>query len=117
MIPIARMRAACPVAAVTARSSRPSNATTGHLSTIASTVAALQAASSLSTAATAENRPEQCDDGINDASYGGCTPQCKLAPHCGDGLLNGPEECDDNDRNGLDGICTSWCKKLVYVPL
>src|SRR5690606_39154526 len=29
---------------------------------------------------------EVCDDGVNDGSYGGCSPDCTaLAPHCGDG--------------------------------
>jgi cysteine-rich repeat protein len=52
-----------------------------------------------------------------DASYGDCTPQCKLAPHCGDGVVNGPEECDDGGLNGLDGNCTAWCKMMIYIPL
>jgi hypothetical protein len=60
------------------------------------------------------NGPETCDDGVNDGSYGGCTPQCKLGPHCGDTFVNGPEECDHGDKNGLDNDCTSSCKKIVY---
>jgi cysteine-rich repeat protein len=62
------------------------------------------------------NGPETCDDGILDGSYGGCTPQCKLAPHCGDGIVNGTEECDHGANNGQDGVCTSSCKTIIYLP-
>jgi fibro-slime domain-containing protein len=54
--------------------------------------------------------PEQCDDGVNDGSYGGCAPSCIWAPHCGDGVKNGPEECDDGTNDGTYGGCTSTCK-------
>jgi cysteine-rich repeat protein len=46
---------------------------------------------------------------------GGCTPQCKLAPHCGDGIVNGSEQCDHGDRNGQDGACTTTCKQCVCL--
>jgi fibro-slime domain-containing protein len=41
--------------------------------------------------------PEVCDDGINDGSYGSCTPDCRSrGPFCGDGELESPAEaCDD----------------------
>lgn len=57
---------------------------------------------------------EQCDYGIaaNDGSYGGCTPQCKSGPYCGDGVVNGPEQCDygaDANGDGYGG-CTVTCK-------
>jgi fibro-slime domain-containing protein len=52
---------------------------------------------------------EVCDDGKNDGSYGGCTPDCKRAPYCGDGKVDAAdgEECD-----GTPG-CTPACKKMV----
>lgn len=52
---------------------------------------------------------EVCDDGINDSSYGSCSPDCmSLGPYCGDGVIDGPEVCDDgNDMNG-DG-CNRDC--------
>ncbi len=53
---------------------------------------------------------------VLDGSYGGCTPQCKLAPHCGDGIINGPEQCDDGDQNGLDGLCSVNCKEIIFPP-
>jgi hypothetical protein len=53
---------------------------------------------------------------LNNGDYGGCTPQCKLGPYCGDGTINGPEECDNGDQNGQDNYCTASCKKVVYIP-
>ena len=39
---------------------------------------------------------EECDDGVNDGSYGGCTPDCRRGPFCGDGIRQRKhEECDD----------------------
>ena len=35
-------------------------------------------------------------------------PQCKLAPHCGDGMVNPPyEQCDDGVNNGPTGQCST----------
>jgi fibro-slime domain-containing protein len=51
---------------------------------------------------------EQCDDGVNDNSYGGCSPECLLGPRCGDGEINGPETCDDGNRRNTDG-CNVNC--------
>jgi len=43
---------------------------------------------------------EVCDDGVNDGSYGSCTPDCRgFGGYCGDGITNGTgddeEDCDD----------------------
>ncbi len=61
--------------------------------------------------------PEQCDNGLNDGSYGTCTPDCKLAGYCGDGIKNGNEQCDKGAANNVavstaygDGVCTKACK-------
>ena len=58
--------------------------------------------------------PETCDDGINDGSYSGCTPDCRLAPHCGDGIVNGLEECDVGINDGSYGGCTPDCHLAPY---
>ncbi len=52
---------------------------------------------------------EECDDGINDGSYGGCNADCTAAAYCGDGTLNGADEvCDDGDVDSSDG-CLANC--------
>jgi hypothetical protein len=48
--------------------------------------------------------------------------QCKLGPHCGDGIVNGPsgtEDCDDGvDKNGTAAsACLKTCKKPVIIKL
>jgi fibro-slime domain-containing protein len=60
---------------------------------------------------------EQCDDGINLSSYGGsaktCAPNCKFAPFCGDGNVDGAfgEACDQGADNGKGyGFCTTGCQ-------
>ncbi len=50
---------------------------------------------------------EECDDGVNDGSYGGCTSDCQIGPHCGDGIVNGNEECDDGVNDGT--TCAPDC--------
>jgi fibro-slime domain-containing protein len=56
------------------------------------------------------NFGEQCDDGVNDGSYGGCTAECLFGPRCGDTFINGNETCDDgNRRNGDD--CNVNCQR------
>jgi cysteine-rich repeat protein len=58
---------------------------------------------------------EECDDGINDGSYGGCNPDCQgLGPHCGDGQLDGPEVCDDGDGVNGNG-CNNDCNESGQV--
>jgi len=64
---------------------------------------------------------EECDDGStgNQGLYGGCTAQCKLAPHCNDGMVNGPEQCDDGlnrapSYTGAVRACTAGCKWSGY---
>jgi fibro-slime domain-containing protein len=58
--------------------------------------------------------PEQCDNGVNDNSYGGCAVDCLYGPRCGDGVLQASfgEECDlgTSNRDGLYGGCSQTCK-------
>jgi fibro-slime domain-containing protein len=56
---------------------------------------------------------EECDDSgqsSEDGGYGGCTAECRLGPHCGDGVRTEPqEECDDGNRLNNDG-CNVNCR-------
>jgi fibro-slime domain-containing protein len=60
--------------------------------------------------------PEACDDGKNDGTYGTCgdpsrpLPNCGVAPHCGDGIVQSDwgEECEPTSSN--DPECTSACR-------
>ncbi|MCC6527908.1 MAG: DUF4215 domain-containing protein [Polyangiaceae bacterium] len=54
---------------------------------------------------------EACDDGVNDGSYGGCNPDCTLAPYCGDATVQVPfgEECDDGANLSPYGGCAPGC--------
>ena len=54
---------------------------------------------------------ETCDDAINDGSYGGCTSDCRLAPFCGDGIVQTEfgEQCDDAINDGSYGGCAPDC--------
>jgi len=52
---------------------------------------------------------------MNNGGYGGCTADCKLGPHCGDGVVQAPNEaCDDGTNltvygaNGAPG-CAPGC--------
>ena len=58
--------------------------------------------------------PEQCDDGVNLAKYGGtlkeCGSNCRFAPYCGDGVVSSGEQCDEGALNGAGyGHCTAAC--------
>ncbi len=61
---------------------------------------------------------ETCDDGVNDGSYGSCSPTCQLGPRCGDNVKQADEgeACDDGanltpyDKNGDGGGCAPECK-------
>jgi fibro-slime domain-containing protein len=49
---------------------------------------------------------EQCDDGTNSSSYGGCTSQCQRAAYCGDAVVqSAQEQCDDGVNDGTYGNC------------
>jgi fibro-slime domain-containing protein len=55
--------------------------------------------------------PEKCDKGaaMNTGAYGGCNPDCTLAPYCGDGKVDpGNEECEPSMAG-----CGADCKKIV----
>ena len=55
---------------------------------------------------------EECDNGRNDGSYGTCNPDCKLAPHCGDGIWQPEyEDCDPTDLTGPTN-CPENCKNV-----
>jgi fibro-slime domain-containing protein len=61
-----------------------------------------------------QNPPEQCDDGVNLAIYGGtskaCAANCKYAPYCGDGIVSNGEQCDEGISNGAGyGSCSATC--------
>ncbi|MBN2530626.1 MAG: DUF4215 domain-containing protein [Deltaproteobacteria bacterium] len=54
---------------------------------------------------------EECDDGVNDSRYGGCTRECKLADYCGDGQVQeAVEDCDDGNKKDGDD-CPANCQK------
>lgn len=64
---------------------------------------------------------EACDLGPanHPSKYGGCTPECTLGPHCGDGHTDAPDEaCDPEDPKLADpAACDAcqWTAKLVFV--
>jgi len=58
---------------------------------------------------------EECDDGVNLATYGyngkpSCNPNCKFTGYCGDKLVDAlfGEECDDGNQEAHDG-CQPNC--------
>lgn len=58
---------------------------------------------------------EVCDDGVNDGTYGHCTPDCKYGPFCGDGVVQpGEEECDDGVNLSPYGGCAPGCELGAY---
>ena len=58
---------------------------------------------------------EQCDDGVNDGSYGSCAPGCVLGPYCGDGEVQADfEACDDGVNDGSYGGCMADCTLGPY---
>jgi fibro-slime domain-containing protein len=59
---------------------------------------------------------EVCDDGVNDGTYGHCTPDCKPGPYCGDGTVQADhEECDDGVNLSPYGTgCAPGCKKPAF---
>ena len=61
---------------------------------------------------------EQCDDGVNDGSYTGCTATCQRAGYCGDGKVQHPEEsCDDGANDGSYNTCGDPTKQLPNCDL
>ncbi len=67
-----------------------------------------------------KNGTEQCDDGVNNGSYGTCNPNCTLAAYCGDGIVNGTEKCDNGAKNVPiqsacgPNLCTTACTPAAY---
>ena len=62
---------------------------------------------------------EACDDGVNDGSYGGCSPGCgALGPRCGDGEVQSDHEaCDGTAGCGEDCVLLPLeCGDGVFVP-
>lgn len=63
---------------------------------------------------------EQCDDGINLATYGGtvqrCGPGCHIAPYCGDGAIDGGEQCDDGAGNRSGDAYNGCSTSCVLGP-
>lgn len=68
-----------------------------------------------------EQPGEACDLGPanHPNEYNGCTPECALGPHCGDGHTDVPDEaCDPTDPNLADpAFCfkCQWSAKVVFV--
>jgi fibro-slime domain-containing protein len=61
-----------------------------------------------------QDPPEDCDDGVNLATYGGtakvCGANCRFAPYCGDSVVSHGEQCDEGETNGAGyGHCTASC--------
>jgi hypothetical protein len=56
---------------------------------------------------------EVCDDGVNDAGYGGCARDCSaLGPRCGDGEVQvGIEACDMGENQP-----TTACNAVCQIP-
>jgi fibro-slime domain-containing protein len=57
------------------------------------------------------NGPENCDDGVDDGTYGTCNPDCTPAPRCGDGVVQSDygEECEPTMSS--DPNCTNACRR------
>jgi len=62
-----------------------------------------------------QDPPEQCDDGVNLATYGynntrPCDPNCQRTPYCGDMKIDSlfGEQCDDGNHTPGDG-CEANC--------
>jgi fibro-slime domain-containing protein len=56
---------------------------------------------------------EECDDGPNNrGGYNECTPDCRLGPRCGDGIVQEQygEVCDDGVNDGAYGGCAANCQ-------
>ena len=70
-----------------------------------------------------QNGMEECDDGLNDGSYGTCAAGCSLPPRCGDDVVQetAGEVCDEAALNTATlylanggGDCTTACQAVRY---
>jgi fibro-slime domain-containing protein len=63
---------------------------------------------------TPQTPPEQCDDGVNQATYTvarQCGPNCLFDRYCGDQLVTDGEQCDDGTAGNIGGYghCQTDC--------
>ena len=58
---------------------------------------------------------EECDDGVNDGTYGGCNADCTLGAYCGDGIVQDGEDCDDGNFVSLSCSPSTNCRDIQLI--